>query len=130
MPNRYALFGVVGSGSSGAVQRGYATSNQARPSRIGRPGTKEARAGGDSSPELSSRGGASPALRRSKRSGPSVGLLACGLAVEHERGMGNPLVGSGRGDIGRRERLAGRGGSGNGHHRRAPVPASGGAYDP
>jgi hypothetical protein len=55
--------------------------------------------------------------------------LACGLAVEHERGMDNPLVGSGRGDISRRERLAGRGGSGDGHHRRARVPASGGAYD-
>jgi hypothetical protein len=43
--------------------------------------------------------------------------LACGLAVEHERGMGNPLVGSGRGDIGRREWLAEKGGSGSPAYR-------------
>jgi hypothetical protein len=40
-----------------------------------------------------------------------VGLLACGLAVEHERGMGKPLGGSGRGGIGRRGRPAVTGGS-------------------
>jgi hypothetical protein len=106
---------------------GCAESNLTRPSQIGRPGTKGARAGGDPSPELGSRGGASPALRRSRRSRPSVGLLACGLAVEHERGMGNPLVGSGRGGIGRRERLAGRGGSGRRTRRRARVPGATGS---
>jgi hypothetical protein len=51
--------------------------------------------------------------RRSRRSGAIAGLLACGLAVEYERGMGNPLVGSGRGGIGRRGWLVVIGGSGS-----------------
>ena len=43
-------------------------------------------------PELSFRGGASPGLVGAGGLGATAGLLACGLAIEHERGMGNPLV--------------------------------------
>jgi hypothetical protein len=71
------------------------------------------------------RGGASPELRRSRQSGVTAGLLACGLAVEYERGMGNPLVASGRGGIGRGEWLVGRGGSGSPAYRGSAVPAPG-----
>ena len=43
-------------------------------------------------PELSFRGGASPGLVGAGGLGATAGLLAYGLAVEHERGMAKPLV--------------------------------------
>jgi hypothetical protein len=55
----------------------------------------------------------------------TAGLLACGLAVEYERGMGNPLVGSGRGGISRRGWLAVTGGSGSPAYCVSTVPAPG-----
>jgi hypothetical protein len=64
--------------------------------------------------------------RRSRRSGVTAGLLACGLAVEYEHGMGNPLVGSGRGGIGRRGWLAVTGGSGT--RRRHAITRSRGLF--
>jgi hypothetical protein len=79
-------------------------------------------------PALSLGGGASPELCWSRRSGATVGLLTCGLAVEYERGMGNPLVGSGRGGIGRRGRPAVTGGSARRRNDGARVPASGAIY--
>jgi hypothetical protein len=52
------------------------------------------------------------------------GLLAHGLAVEHEHGTGNPLVGSGRGGIGRRGRPAMIGGSVRRRNDGARVPGA------
>jgi hypothetical protein len=53
------------------------------------------------------------------------GSFGLRLAVEYERGMGNPLVGSGRGGIGRRGWLAVTGGSGSPAYRVSAVPAPG-----
>jgi hypothetical protein len=88
----YARSSPVGSRSHG-LDPPRARSNLARSTPIGRLRKKGGSGGGDRSPDVAS----AAVLRRSRRFWPLVGLLACGLAVEHERGMGNPLVGSGKG---------------------------------